>query len=74
MDDPRAGERFIRVVGKRMRPAAGEIPSATARTALAAMANYRTRTPKGVFVYASHEAANHAREAWTIQAIVDQAE
>lgn len=30
------------------------------------MASYRTAAPKGVFRYASHEAANQDREAWTI--------
>lgn len=50
MDDPRATERFIRVIGKRQRPPKGEPPPAEARRALATMADYRTCVPKGIFV------------------------
>ena len=32
------------------------------------MASYRTRAPKGVFIYGSHEEANRARDAWTVDA------
>jgi hypothetical protein len=72
MADARASERFIRVVGKRLRPPEGEVPTAEARAALAQMANYRTCAPKGVFVYASHEAANRARDEWTVQGVVNR--
>jgi hypothetical protein len=34
------------------------------------MARYRTRAPKGVFIYSSHEQANRDREAWLVDAIV----
>jgi hypothetical protein len=34
------------------------------------MAQYRTRAPKGVFVYRSHEEANQDRERWLIDAMV----
>jgi len=64
--DPRASEPFMRVVGKRPEPAAGSPPSAEARAAMTAMAQYRTRVPKGVFIYASHEAANSDWERWRI--------
>jgi hypothetical protein len=64
------GESFVMVVGKRPRPQPGEPPSAAAREALAKMATYRTCAPKGVFIYDSHEAANRARDEWTVQAIV----
>jgi len=70
MDDPRAGERFIRVVGKRKNPPLGELPPRLSREKMSEMARYRTRAPKGVFVYTSHEAANRDREAWTVDAIV----
>jgi hypothetical protein len=30
------------------------------------MAQYRTRVPKGIFIYPSHEAANHDWERWRI--------
>jgi hypothetical protein len=72
MDDSGSSERFLRVVGKRRRPPEGELPSVEARAALARMANYRTCAPKGVFVYASHEAANRARDEWTVQAVVNR--
>jgi hypothetical protein len=35
------------------------------------MARYRTRVPKGVFIYESHEEANRDRERWTVDAIVE---
>ncbi len=37
------------------------------------MAAYRTRAPKGVFRYDSHEAANRDREKWTVAAMLDVA-
>ena len=67
--DPRASESFLRVVGKRLAPAGGSPPSAEARAAMAAMARYRTRVPKGVFIYASHEAANSDWERWRIDSM-----
>ena len=63
-------EKFSRVVGQRRRPPAGSPPSQAARAALATMARYLTRAPKGVFRYASHEAANADRDTWTVEAIV----
>jgi len=69
-DDLRSTENFIRVVGKRHNPKAGEPPSPEARAALQAMANYRTCAPKGVFFYESHEAANADRERWIVDAIL----
>jgi hypothetical protein len=68
--DPITGEKFARVVGRRARPAIGAPPSRAARDALAAMARYRTRAPKGVFVYRSHQEANADRDQWTVEAIV----
>ena len=38
---------------------------------MAAMARYRTRAPKGIFVYASHEQANQDHERWLVDAIVE---
>ena len=64
------GETFARVVGRRRPAPLGEVPSAEARDALARMAGYRTGAPKGVFRYASHEAANADRDRWTVEAIV----
>jgi hypothetical protein len=67
--DLRATEKFIRVVGKRRNPPAGEPPSPVARSALQTMAKYRTCAPKGVFIYESHEAANADRDRWIVDAI-----
>ena len=36
---------------------------------MTAMAQYRTRAPKGVFRYASHEEANADRLKWTVAAM-----
>ncbi len=42
---------------------------------MAQMAQYRTRAPKGVFHYKSHEEANRDRERWLMEAMVaNQAE
>jgi hypothetical protein len=71
--DPVTGEVFILVVGKRPRPALGEPPSPRAREALAAMARYRTRAPKGIFLYWSHAEMDADRLRWTVQAMVDRA-
>lgn len=74
-DDPMAGEHFLKVVGRRTagpRSTATELgrpPSAEARAAMTRMANYRTRVPKGVYIYASHEAANRDWEQWRLAAM-----
>ena len=65
-----ASESFIRSVGRRQqgpRSTAGSLgqpPHAAARAAMTRMAQYRTRVPKGVFFYASHEEANRDWEKW----------
>ncbi len=59
-----------RVVGKRLTPPPGTLPSAAARSAMDANAGYRTRTPKGLYFYESHEQMARDRERWTIDAIV----
>jgi hypothetical protein len=59
-----------RVVGRRVTPPPGTLPSAAARSAMTANAQYRTRAPKGVFFYASHDEMTRDRERWTIEAIV----
>ncbi len=69
MSDPHATERFFRVVGKRQRPPAGKPPPPATRNAMTQMAAYRTRVPKGIFIYASHEAANRDMERWQLEAI-----
>jgi hypothetical protein len=59
-----------RVVGKRIAPPPGTVPSAITRSAMDANARYRTRAPKGLFFYESHAQMAHDRERWTIEAIV----
>ena len=61
-----------REVGQR-RPRAGLTPSPTQQAAMAAMAQYRTRAPKGVFRYDSHEQMEADRMKWTVDAMVAQA-
>ncbi len=68
--DPLTGELFLRIVGRRQRPPFGQPPEPEARAALAEMARYVTRAPKGVFIYRSHEEANADRDRWTADALV----
>lgn len=68
--DRRSGEGFSRTLGKRRPAPAGTPPDAEARAAMAAMAQYRTRVPKGVFIYASHEAANVDWEHWRVLGMI----
>jgi hypothetical protein len=37
------------------------------------MARYRTRAPKGIFIYRSHEEANRDRDRWLVEAMVEAA-
>ncbi|MGA7540152.1 MAG: hypothetical protein WBW93_15460 [Steroidobacteraceae bacterium] len=59
-----------RVVGKRITPSPGTPPNAATRSAMDANARYRTRAPKGLFFYQSHEQMARDRERWTVDAIV----
>jgi hypothetical protein len=61
-----------RVVGRRLQPE-GEPPDAAARAAMTAMAQYRTRAPKGIFYYDSHEQMTADRQRWTVAAVVNRA-
>jgi hypothetical protein len=67
-------EKFIRVVGRRRPAPAGEVPRRASREAMSQMAQYRTRAPKGVFLYSSHEEANQDRERWLIASMLAQQE
>lgn len=62
-----------RIVGRRKTPPIGEPPSAATQAAMAALAQYRTRAPKGIFVYSSHEEMARDRERWTIAAMLARA-
>jgi hypothetical protein len=59
-----------RTVGRRSPPPPGAPPSAGSRAAMAANARYRTRAPKGIHFYASHEDMARDRERWTVEAII----
>ena len=59
-----------RIVGKRVTPPPGGVPTAAVRAAMSANARYRTRTPKGIFFYPSHAEMARDRERWTVEAIV----
>jgi hypothetical protein len=71
--DPVTGEEFIQVVGKRAQRPLDEPPSTRARELLGAMAQYRTRTPKGIFIYRSHAEMDADRLRWTVEAMVERA-
>lgn len=60
-----------RVVGRRTQAPVGALPPAETRAALDTWANRRTRTPKGVFRYSSHEQMQRDREQWQVAAIVE---
>lgn len=68
--DELTGECFGRILGRRERAPLGQPPDAVARAALARMGRYRTRAPKGVFVYRSHEEANADQQKWLVEAVV----
>jgi hypothetical protein len=71
--DPLTGEEFICVVGKRRPAPLDQPPSVPTREALATMAQYRTRTPKGLFLYRSHAEMDADRLRWTVEAMVERA-
>lgn len=62
---------IARTIGRRIRPPVGTPPSPEARAALDTWANRRTRAPKGVFRYRSHDEMLRDRERWRVQALVD---
>jgi hypothetical protein len=61
---------IARVVGRRVAPPPGALPNAAVRAAMTANAQYRTRAPKGVFFYSSHEEMERDRQRWSVEAIV----
>jgi hypothetical protein len=63
----------IRLIIGRRRQRDGQAPDATTRAAFASMAQYRTRAPKGVFLYRSHEEMEHDRLRWTVAAVTEKA-
>jgi hypothetical protein len=62
---------IARTVGRR-KIRVGEAPTPEHRAALASLARYRTRAPKGVFIYYSPEEMDRDRLRWTVDAIVER--
>jgi hypothetical protein len=60
-----------RIVGRRG-PRGGRRLTPADRAALDGMARYRTRAPKGVFIYSSAEEMDRDRLRWTVDAIVER--
>lgn len=60
---------IVKTVGRRIPPPIGVPPAADARAAWTAMAAYRTRAPKGVFAYDSHDQMTRDRERWEAEAV-----
>lgn len=60
-----------RVVGRRV-SRDGQPLSAENRAALDRMARYRTRAPKGVFIYRSAAEMDSDRLRWTVDAMVEK--
>lgn len=61
-----------RVVGRRVSPPPGTAPNEATRSAMDANARYRTRAPKGLFFYESHDQMARDRERWTVDAVVQK--
>lgn len=59
-----------RVIGKRIASPPGRFPDAAVRAAMDANLRYRTRAPKGVFSYNSHDEMTRDRERWTLEAVL----
>ncbi len=64
---------IARTVGRREPQPVGCPPSPEARSAWNAMAEYRTRAPKGVFVYRRHDEMVRDRERWLAEAMAVKA-
>jgi hypothetical protein len=63
---------IFRTVGKRQNRD-GQPLTAADRARMTAMARYRTRAPKGVFIYASHAEMEADRLKWLVDAAVEKA-
>jgi hypothetical protein len=60
-----------RTIGRRQ-SRDGQSLTAANRAALAALARYRTRAPKGVFIYYSAEEMDADRLRWTVDTVVEK--
>lgn len=61
-----------RVIGRRVSPPPGTAPNEATRSAMDANARYRTRAPKGLFFYESHDQMTRDRERWIVEAMVQK--
>ena len=66
------GQQPIRRVIGRRRDRDGRPLTAGDRAAMARQARYRTRAPKGVFIYHSAEDMEADRLRWTVDAVVEK--
>ena len=72
--DPRIHDQqpIARTVGRRKPPPVGVPPTAEARAACDSMLAYRTRVPKGVLLYHTHDEMTRDRDRWIVEAIVER--
>jgi len=64
---------IARTVGRRTLPPVGMPPTREARAAWDSLLAFRTRSPKGVFVYQSHAEMTRDRDQWTAEAMAERA-
>ena len=60
-----------RIIGRRQ-SREGQPLSADDRAAMTRNSQYRTRAPKGVFIYHSREEMEADRQRWTVDAMVER--
>ena len=63
---------IFRTIGRRQ-SRDGRALTAADRDAMTRMAQYRTRAPKGIFIYSSHEEMNADRLRWLVEAMTEKA-
>ena len=66
------GQQGIRRTIGRRHLRDGRLLTAADRAAMTGLAHYRTRAPKGVFIYRSAEEMESDRLRWTVDAIVEK--
>jgi hypothetical protein len=72
MNLPPDQQPIRRIVGRRI-SRDGQPLTAADRAAMSRNANYRTRAPKGIFIYSSHDEMQADRERWQVEAVVQKA-
>ena len=71
MNSVHGQQRIRRTVGRRL-SRDGQPLTPADRAAMAQLARYRTRAPKGVFIYHSAEEMDADRLRWRVDAIVER--